>query len=77
MANEVSYFDETTMTKVLKALHGENDLDFTQTLDAVNRLQNAGILFREAARRDKPAAKANGDEEKNVFAPSETPDPTQ
>ncbi len=47
MPNGVTYSDEKTLPKVYTALAGNGDLDFPQTLAAVSRLQDAGILFRE------------------------------
>lgn len=47
MPNGVTYSDEKTNNKVIRALMGNNDLDFQQVMDAVERLQEAGILFRE------------------------------
>lgn len=47
MPNEVTYSDEKTQTKVLKALFGEGALDFDQVLRAIERMQAAGIIFRE------------------------------
>lgn len=47
MPNEVTYVDEQTQTKAMKALFGEGALDFGQVLEAVERLQAAGIIFRE------------------------------
>lgn len=47
MPNAVTYSDETTLPKVYKALFGNNDLDFPQVQAAIDRLQSAGILFRQ------------------------------
>jgi hypothetical protein len=55
MPNKVTYSDDRTLPKVYKALHGENDLSFEQTIGAVERMQSAGILFVEPV----PAANKN------------------
>lgn len=47
MPNGVTYSDEKTNNKVIRALMGDKDLDFVQVMDAIDRLQEAGILFRE------------------------------
>lgn len=47
MPTAVTYEDNKTITKVMKALAGQDDLDFAAVLSAVERLQSAGILFRE------------------------------
>jgi len=49
MPNGVTYSDEKTLPKVYKALFGAGDLDFDQVQAAIDRLQSAGILFREEA----------------------------
>jgi hypothetical protein len=49
MPNGVTYSDESTTNKVYTALHGDNDLSFPQVLAAVDRLNKAGIIFREPA----------------------------
>jgi hypothetical protein len=60
MPNAVTYSDEKTPVKVIKALVGSNDLELDQVLAAMERLQAAGILFREEpeARAPRTAAEA-------------------
>lgn len=55
MPNKVTYSDEKTMAKVYRAIVGDAELDIKQALDAVDRLQAAGILFMEPV----PAANKN------------------
>lgn len=62
MPNGVTYSDEKTLPKVYKALAGDSDLDFPQTLAAVDRLQAAGILFREEVPADMRATRKSSAE---------------
>jgi hypothetical protein len=55
MPNGVTYSDEKTLPKVYKALFGEGDLDFGQVQKAIDRMQAAGILFREEVPADTRA----------------------
>lgn len=41
-------YDERTLFKVHRALM-DSGLDYQAAIDAINNLQNAGILFRERA----------------------------
>jgi len=47
MPNEVTYVDEATQTKAMRALFGNGDLNFDQVLAVIERLQTAGIILRE------------------------------
>lgn len=53
MPNGVTYSDESTINKVYTALAGNGEMSFPEALVIVNRLQNAGILFREQAEERK------------------------
>lgn len=46
---DVEYHDDQTMKKVYNALH-RTGLTPTQVMDAVNSIQNEGVLFREAGK---------------------------
>lgn len=48
-------FDEVTMFKVNRALR-DSGLTLEQAQDAINEMQNAGILFRE--REQQPSSSA-------------------
>ena len=77
MPNEVTYVDEKTQTKALTALYGEGALDFGQVLAAVERLQAAGIIFREPieSKPRGPRTKAEQEADKKAYDP-EVDDPT-
>lgn len=47
MPNEVTYVDEGTQTKAMRAMFGNGDLDFDQVLGILERLNSAGIILRE------------------------------
>jgi hypothetical protein len=53
VANETVYVDEKTYTKVMRAL-AKAGLDFEQSLEVVEAVQDAGLLFREPRRKDSP-----------------------
>jgi len=55
MPNKVTYTDEKTPMKVLRAIIGNNDLDVHTAFAVVDRVQEAGILFVEPV----PAANKN------------------
>lgn len=63
MPNAVTYSDEKTLPKVLRALMGNDDLEFNQVMGAVDRLQAAGILFREEAEARAPRTPAEAAED--------------
>ena len=69
MPNSVSYSDESTITKVYTALASNGEMSFPDALAVVNRLQNAGILFREKAEEQ-----TRGPRKKNADG-TETSDP--
>lgn len=48
MVYDISYHDNDTLQKVYKAMH-EAGIDDKKMVDAVVKMQNAGILFRETA----------------------------
>lgn len=76
MPNEVTYVDESTKTKAMKALFGEGALDFGQVLAAVERLEAAGIIFREPVetkpRGRRTKAEDDADREADKEADSKT-----
>jgi hypothetical protein len=51
MPNETVYVDEKTPNKVMRALN-KAGLDFDKSLDVVETIQDAGLLFREPRRKD-------------------------
>lgn len=53
MANQVTSHNERTMFKVLKALTENNGYTAEGAMDIVDRLLNAGILFREPAEKEE------------------------
>lgn len=53
MPNSVSYSDEGTVVRAMTAIAGDGDLNMAQLMGVLNRLNEAGILFREAA-EEKP-----------------------
>lgn len=53
MPNSVSYSDEGTVVRAMTAIAGDGDLNMAQLMGVLNRLTEAGILFREAA-EEKP-----------------------
>ena len=61
MPNRNLFQDEKTKTKVIKALHGQADLDFDQVISALERLEEAGILFAE-----EPEKTERGPRKKNA-----------
>jgi hypothetical protein len=75
MPNAVTYSDEKTLPKVYKALFGNNDLAFEQVQGAIDRLQEAGILFREDVPVELRAARRSVTELQQASADSlPTPD---
>lgn len=75
MPNEVTYVDEQTQTKAMKALFGEGAMTFGEVLDAVERLQAAGIVFREPVeskpRGPRTKAEQEADDKQKVEAAPE------
>lgn len=59
--NRNLFQDEKTKTKVIKALHGKEDLSFDQVISALERLEEAGILFAE-----EPEKTERGPRKKNA-----------
>lgn len=63
MANEVTSYTERTILKVVEVLTEESGLAFSlkQALAVIEKIQDAGILFREPAEKSLRAAKAVAD----------------
>lgn len=51
MANSVSSHNDRTMFKVISALTQDGAMTLDQAMAAIDRMMNAGILFREPAER--------------------------
>jgi hypothetical protein len=57
MPNGVTYSDEKTFPKALQAIVGNNEMELMAAFAVVNRLQDAGILFREEVPAESRAAR--------------------
>lgn len=56
MANQVTSQNDRTMLKVLQALMKDNKMTMDEAMDAIDRVAEAGILFREPAEKEVKTA---------------------
>lgn len=73
MANGVTSSNERTMLKALQALMGNGDMPMEVAMAAIDRVADAGLLFREPAEKEEKPAKAVKSAEKDPKAPSDEP----
>lgn len=52
MPNQVTSYNERTLFKVMKALTQDGEMEMDAAMAAIDRMMNAGILFREPAEKD-------------------------
>lgn len=52
MPNQVTSHNEQTLLKVMRALTADGAMTMDEAFEAIQRLQNAGILFREPAEKE-------------------------
>lgn len=52
MPNQVTSHNEQTLLKVMRALTAGGAMTMDEAFEAIQRLQNAGILFREPAEKE-------------------------
>lgn len=60
MPNQVTSHNERTLFKVLRALTKDDAMTSEAAMEAMDRVMDAGILFREPAEKEDKAAK-NGE----------------
>lgn len=51
MANEVTSHNDRTLMKALRALTKDEAMSMQEGLDAIDRVMDAGLLFREPAEK--------------------------
>lgn len=59
MPNQVTSHNDRTMFKVLKALTKDGAMELDEAQAAIDRMMDAGILFREPAEKDDKNGKSS------------------